>query len=150
MASCGNISPFNNSSQTFTKQSYFVWLIPRLKSKEPPQTFVPKSWYLGIQNGLIPRVFWNLNQSIEQKIKNLQLKKCRYITNIKITFLDTSQYFHSKQLTYSFEKIFSLKLGQVVTKSEKLNKSIKLDLPSCPLNLLIFRKRYTRHRCPSM
>ena len=70
-------------------------MICTLKSKEPTQTFVPKifvSWYLGIRNGSIARGFWNLNQSIEQKIKNLKLEKCRYITDIKIMFWDTAQY----------------------------------------------------------
>ena len=48
--------------------------------------------------GPFARGFWNLNQSIEQKIKNLQWEKCRYITDIEITFWDTAQYFHSKHL----------------------------------------------------
>jgi hypothetical protein len=78
-----------------------------------------KSCHLGIRNGPIARVFWNLNQSIEQKVKNLQLEKCRYIKEIKITFWDTAQYFHSKQLRKSFEKIFSLKCVQVENKRPK-------------------------------
>jgi hypothetical protein len=72
-----------------------------------------KSWHLRIQNGPIARAFWNLNQSIEQKVKNLQLEKCSYIKDIEITFWNTAQYFHSKQLRKSFEKIFSLNLVQV-------------------------------------
>ena len=32
---------------------------------------------------------------------------------------DTAQYFHSKQLTFSFEDIFYLKFGQVECKSKK-------------------------------
>ena len=79
----------------------------------------PKSWHLHIRNGPIARAFWNLNQSIEQKVKNLQLEKCRYIKDIKITFWDTAQYFHSKQLRKSFEKIFSLKFVQVGYKRPK-------------------------------
>ena len=74
------------------------WMCVRLKSKEPPQTFVPKIWYLGISNLPFARVFLNLNQSIEHRIENFQLEKCRYITDIKIKFWDTAQYFHSKKL----------------------------------------------------
>ena len=37
----------------------------------------------------------------------------KYIKDIKITFLDTAQYFHSKQQRKSFEQIFSLKFVQV-------------------------------------
>ena len=48
--------------------------------------------------GPLQGVFFNLNQSIEQKIKNLQCEKCRFITDIKITFWDTAKYFHSKHL----------------------------------------------------
>ena len=44
------------------------------------------------------RDFWNLNQSIEQKIKNLLLEKFRNIKDIQITFWDTAECFHSKQL----------------------------------------------------
>ena len=33
--------------------------------------------------GQLQGFFWNLNQSIEHKIKDLQLEKCRYITDIK-------------------------------------------------------------------
>ena len=69
-----------------------------------PKLFSQKSWHLGIRNGPIARGFWNLNQPIEQKVKKLRLKKCRYIKDIKITFWDTAQYFHSKQLRKSFEK----------------------------------------------
>ena len=97
-----------------------VSLLPiTLKSKEPPKLLSQKSWYLGIRNGSITRVFWNLNQSIAQKIKNLQLEKFIYITDIKIMFCNTAQYFHSKQLKYSFEKIFSMKFGQVGCKRQK-------------------------------
>ena len=81
-------------------------------SRNHPKLLSHKSWYLGIQNWPIARVFWNLNQSIEQKVKNLQLEKCRYIKDIKITFWDTAQYFHSKQLRKSFEKKISLKFVQ--------------------------------------
>ena len=84
-----------------------------------PKLLSKKSWHLGIRNGPIARGFWNLNQSIEQKVKNLQLEKCRYIKDIKITFWDTAQYFHSKQLRKSFEKIFSLKFVQVGYKRPK-------------------------------
>ena len=82
-------------------------------SRNHPKLVSQKSWYLGIQNGPIARGFWNLNQSIEQKVKNLQLEKCRYIKDIKITFWDTAQYFHSKQLIKSVEKIFLLKFVHV-------------------------------------
>ena len=43
----------------------------------------------------------------------MQLEKCRYLTDIQITFWDTAQYFNSKQLKYSFEKKISLKVGQI-------------------------------------
>ena len=82
-------------------------------SRNHPKLLSQKSWYLGIQNGPIARGFWNLNQSIEQKVKNLQLEKCRYIKDIQITFWDTAQYFHSKQLIKSVEKIFLLKFVHV-------------------------------------
>ena len=66
-------------SSTLTKIPTFLPTlnVSKFKSKEPPQTFVPKtlaSWY-----GPIARGFWNLNQSIKQKVKNLQLENCRYI-----------------------------------------------------------------------
>ena len=88
-------------------------------SRNHPKLLSQKSWYLGIQNGPIARGFWNLNQSIEQKVKNLQLEKCRYIKDIKITFWDTAQYFHSKQLIKSVEKIFLLKFVHVWNKRPK-------------------------------
>ena len=88
-------------------------------SRNHPKLLSQKSWYLGIQNGPISRVFWNLNQSIEQKVLNLQLEKFRYIKDIQITFWDTAQYFHSKQLRKSFEKIFLLKFVQVGHKRPK-------------------------------
>ena len=71
--------------------------------KKHPKQLSKKSWHLGIRNGPNARVFFNLNQSIEQKVKNLQLEKCRYIKDK--TFWDTAQYFHSEQLRKLFEKI---------------------------------------------
>ena len=67
-----------------------------------PKLLSQKPWHLLIRNGPIARGFWNLNQSIEQKVKNLQLEKSIYIKDITITFWDTAQYFHSKQLRKSF------------------------------------------------
>ena len=106
----------------------------------PPQTFVQKiliSWYPEWVNC---KVFLNLNQSIERKFKNLPLEKCRFITDIKTMFWDTAQYFHSKQLKHSFEKIFSLKLGQVGCKRQKkyfqINIVTCLFMPASP-NLLV-------------
>ena len=61
----------------------FLDLLFKLKTKEPPLTFVPTivvSWYPEWANC---KGFWNLNQSIKQKIKKLQMEKCRYIRNIK-------------------------------------------------------------------
>ena len=84
-----------------------------------PKLLSQKSWPLGIRNGPIARDFWNLNQSIEQKVKYLQLEKCRYIKDIKITFWDIAQYFHSKQLWKSFETIHSLKFVLVGYKRPK-------------------------------
>ena len=105
-----------------------------------PKLLSQKSWHLGIRNGPIARVFWNLNQSIEQKVKNLQLEKCRYIKDIKIMFWDTAEYFHSKQLRKSFEKIFSLKFVQVGYKRQ--NSFFLLYIVTCSfipasLNLLV-------------
>ena len=94
-----------------------------------PKLLSQKSWYLGIQNGPIARGFWNLNQSIEQKVKNLQLEKCRYIKDIKITFWDTAQYFHSKQLIKSVEKIFLLKFVHVWNKRPK--KYFQTNIVTC-------------------
>ena len=112
-----------------------------LKSKEPLQTFVPQilvSWYPEWANC---KGFWNLNQSIEQKVKNLQLEKCRYIKDIKIMFWDTEQYFHSKQLRKSFEKICSLKFVQVGYKRQ--NSFFQINIVTCSFmpaspNLLLF------------
>ena len=59
-----------------------------------PKLWSQKSWHLGIRNGPIARGSWNLNQSIEQKVKNLIFEECRYIKDIKVTFWDTAQYFH--------------------------------------------------------
>ena len=39
-----------------------------------PKLLSQKSWHLGIQNGPIARGFWNLNQSIEQKVKTCNWK----------------------------------------------------------------------------
>ena len=83
-----------------------------------PNFFSQKSWYLGILNGSIARGFGKLNHSIEQKIKNLQLETCRYITDIKITFWDCTV-FSLKSAKNSFHKIFSLKVGQVGCKRQK-------------------------------
>ena len=47
-------------------------LFPKQVKIVPPLS--QKSWYFGIRKGPIARVFWNLNQSIEHKIKNLQLE----------------------------------------------------------------------------
>ena len=102
-----------------------IYLNPRNHTKLLSQ----KSWHLGIRNGPIARGFWNLNQSIEQKVKNLQLEKCRCIKDIKITFWDTAQYFHSKQLIKSFEKIFSLKFVQVGYK--RPNRFFQINIVTC-------------------
>ena len=98
-------------------------------SRNHPQLLSQKSWYLGIQNGPVARGFWNLNQSIEQKVKNLQLEKCWYIQDIKITFWDTAQYFHSKQLIKSVEKIFLLKFVHVWNKRQK--KKFQTNIVTC-------------------
>ena len=87
--------------------------------RNQPKLLSQKYWHLPVRNGSIARAFWNLNQSIDQKVKNLQLEKCRYIKDIKNTFWDTAQYFHSKQQRKSFEKICSLKFVQVGYKKPK-------------------------------
>ena len=100
-----------------------------------PQLLSQKSWHLGIRNGPIARGFWNLNQSIEQKVKNLLLEKCRYIKDIQITFWDTAQYFHSKQLIKSFEKIFSLIFSRLEINGKKVVfKQILWPALSCQLH----------------
>ena len=53
-----------------------------LNPRNHPKLLSQKSWYLCIWNGPIARGYWNLDQSIKQKIKNFQLEKCRYITDI--------------------------------------------------------------------
>ena len=73
-----------------------------------PKLLSHKSWHLRIRNGPIARAFWNLNQSIDQKFKNLQLEKCRYIKD-KNYVLGHCTVFSLKQL----EKIVSLKFVQV-------------------------------------
>ena len=86
----------------FHFQVYFCFLLPVLiptklptchttmninwNPRNHPKLLSQKSWHLVIRNGPIARGFWNLNQSIEQKGKNLQLEKCRYIKYIEITF----------------------------------------------------------------
>ena len=89
-----------------------------------PKLLSQKSWYLGIQNESIARGFWNLNQSIKQKIKNLQLEKCTYITDIKIKILGHCVVFSLKQLKYSLEKICSS--GQVGCKRQKSYSQINI------------------------
>ena len=85
----------------------------RLKSKEPPQTFVPQILASSYPKWANCKGFLEPKSVIDQKFKNLQLEKCRYIKDIQIMFWDTAQYFHSKQLRKSFEEIFSLKFVQV-------------------------------------
>ena len=65
--------------------------------------------------------------------KNLKLAigKCIYITDIKTTFWDTAQYFHSKQLRKSFEKIFSLKFVKVGYK--RPNSFFQKNIVTCSL-----------------
>ena len=53
--------------------AYYDSLLPIEIQGTTPNFFSQKSWYLGIRNGPIARGFWNLNQSIEQNGKNLQL-----------------------------------------------------------------------------
>ena len=92
----------------------------------------PKSWYLVIRNGPIARGFWNLFQSIEQKLKNLHVEKFRYRTDIKITFWDTAQYFHSKQVKKNHqkeeEKITEIKPGWIKKIKNKNKKKSYCDL----------------------
>ena len=112
-----------------------------LKSKEPTTTFVPKilvSWFtewVNCKGFLEPKsIHW------KKKQKNLKLEKWSYITDIKITFWETAQYIHSKQLEYSFEKIFSLIFGQIGCKRQKsyfqTNIVTCLFIPTSP-NLLV-------------
>ena len=114
--------------------SYFciLWLASTYwNPRNHPKLFSQKSWYLGIRNGPIVRGFWNLNQSIEQNGKNLQLEKCIIIKGIKITFWDTAQYFHRKQLRKSFEKIFLLKFVEVGYKRKKKFFQINTSFTKC-------------------
>ena len=46
-----------------------------LSPRNHPKLLSPKSWHLHIQNGPIARAFWNPNQSIEQKVKKLVIRK---------------------------------------------------------------------------
>ena len=84
-------------------QCYLNW-----NPRNHPKPLSEKSWHLGIRNGPIAKVFWNLNKSIEQKNKNVD-KKCRYIKDIKNYTLGHCTVFSLKHLKKSFEKIFLLK-----------------------------------------
>ena len=110
---------YGNKSQIHIKNPAYKrqWISRPMRidwsPRNHPKLLSQKSWHLGIRNGPIARVFWILNQSIEQKVKNLRLEKCRYIKDIKVTLWDTAQYFDSKQLRKSIKKICSLKFVRV-------------------------------------
>ena len=48
------------------------------------------------------------------------MEKCIFMKDIKITFWDTVQYFHTKKLRKSFLKILSLKFVQAGYKRQKV------------------------------
>ena len=65
--------------------------ICRLKSKEPPQTFVPKilvSWHLGIRNGPIgiARVFGTETSQLNKKLKTCNWKSVDIEKKLKLRF----------------------------------------------------------------
>ena len=114
ISSCDKYISSLDKNNILLRQNIIYW-----NPRNHLQLLSKKSWLLGIWNGPIARGFWNLNQSIEQKDKNLQLEKCRYTKDIKIMFWDTAQYFHSKQLRKLFKKSVHKNLSRFDMKGQK-------------------------------